>query len=121
MAETPTLDTLARLFLDLWQDQVSALAADPQTAEHWHRLVQIALGLPLAPGDDTAGAPGAPSSAAAPGLGGNDPHELARRVAELEGRVGALESGAVAARRPTGAGGPRPKPRAKPRRKPPAG
>ncbi|MBX6323792.1 MAG: hypothetical protein IRY94_18405, partial [Rhodospirillaceae bacterium] len=65
MAETPSLDALARRFLDLWQDQVSALAADPQTAEHWHRLVQVALGLPLGAAA-AAFAPGGAGEPAAP-------------------------------------------------------
>src|SRR5262245_8315537 len=122
MAEMPSLDSLTRMFLDLWQDQVSALAADPKTAEHWHRMVELALGMPTAtaaafglrPAHDAAGAPGAAAPAAASGLGGHDLGELVRRLAELEGRVAVLESGTLA-------GGKRPSPRRasrKPRAKP---
>src|SRR5215813_14019928 len=122
MADAPALEQLTRLFLDLWQDQVTALAADPKTAEHWHRMVQLTLGLPtaataaafgLAPGHDRSTPAGTPAAAAAPGLGGDNPGQLARRLAELEGRVAAMEPGAVAAGgrpRPRGAGR---KPRAK--------
>ena len=123
MADAPTLEQLTRLFLDLWQDQVAALAADPKTAEHWHRMVELALGLPtaataaafgLAPGRDGGATPGPTAAAAAPGLGGNDPGRLAGRVAALERRLAAMGPDAVA---DGGGAGPRRagrKPRAKP-------
>src|SRR5512145_1048929 len=41
MAEPPDLETLARRYLDLWQDQVSAMAADPELAETLGRLFQV--------------------------------------------------------------------------------
>src|SRR3546814_14243585 len=40
----PDLDDLARRYVDLWQDQVSALAADPEFAESLQK-VMAALGI----------------------------------------------------------------------------
>jgi len=39
MSETPDLDELAERYLDLWQDQMSALANDPEFAEVMNRLL----------------------------------------------------------------------------------
>lgn len=39
-AAAPDLDEIAARYLDLWQDQVSALAADPEFAEAWRKLVE---------------------------------------------------------------------------------
>src|SRR3954469_15247825 len=40
-SDPPTLESLARRYLDLWQDQWSALAVDPDVAENFARLFQI--------------------------------------------------------------------------------
>jgi len=40
-AEIPDLETLARRYLDLWQDQWAAWAADPEMAENLSRLFQL--------------------------------------------------------------------------------
>jgi hypothetical protein len=45
MPEPPDLETLARRYLDLWQDQVSALAADPEFTETLGRLLQVSAAL----------------------------------------------------------------------------
>jgi hypothetical protein len=39
MSDTADLDALAERYLDLWQDQMSALASDPEFAEVMNRLV----------------------------------------------------------------------------------
>src|SRR5437899_1827056 len=51
MSEPPDLETLARRYLDLWQDQVTALAVDPEAftaavgREIRRRLDEFATGL----------------------------------------------------------------------------
>lgn len=42
MADETDLDELARRYLDLWQDQMSALASDPEAAEAMTRLMTAA-------------------------------------------------------------------------------
>jgi hypothetical protein len=39
MPKPPDLETLSRRFLDLWQDQMTAMAADPEMAEVMTRLM----------------------------------------------------------------------------------
>ncbi len=39
MSDTPDLDELAERYLDLWQDQMTALASDPEFAEVMNRLL----------------------------------------------------------------------------------
>ncbi|MCM0020362.1 MAG: hypothetical protein NBV67_10245 [Tagaea sp.] len=39
--EPPSLDELAKKYLDLWQDQMTALAADPETARLMGRSLQL--------------------------------------------------------------------------------
>ena len=57
MADRAELDELARRYLDLWQDQVSALADDPAFAESLNRMMQ-AMG--LGPGAAWPAPPGWP-------------------------------------------------------------
>jgi hypothetical protein len=40
-SDVPTLDALARRYLDLWQEQWAALAADPAVAENLARMFQM--------------------------------------------------------------------------------
>ena len=128
MAEPPTMEELARRFLDLWQDQVAALAADPQVAAQWRQLMLASLGMSEALKGGAAreqaragAAPaGAAPAAAASGLGRDDPAGLARRVAALEQRLAAVESGAVGRGDAAGAGGAGRKPRGAAARKRPA-
>ncbi|MDH3474917.1 MAG: hypothetical protein OEM59_14640, partial [Rhodospirillales bacterium] len=42
MSDKADLDELARRYLDLWQDQISALAGDPEVAESLSRLAAAA-------------------------------------------------------------------------------
>ena len=128
MAESADLDQLAERFVDLWQDQMGAMAGDPELS----RLMRRMLGLwglgsgPLAaspfavapdpgPGSHEAGRNGdaaAPAGAAparpAPGDAGAVLVELVRRLGALEERLARLEAGSKESR---------PGPRAKPRRR----
>ncbi len=120
MSDTPDLENLARRFLDLWQDQLAAMASDPEAAESLNRLMALAgpAGAAFAtaygqtkPGEspthdgraqtDTApeAAPGAKTAAPAPGDGDDNMDELLRRLGDVERRLAELES------RPGGAGG----------------
>src|SRR3546814_10446208 len=112
----PDLEDLSRRYVDLWQDQVTALAADPEFAESVQKamagLGSAASGLPAAwsawpaalgsllaaARPDTVGkeqeshgrkpapAPGPAPAAAAPDGGGADMGVLAERLAALEDR-----------------------------------
>ncbi len=122
MSEQADLDELARRYLDLWQDQMTALAGDREFAEALQRLMTTmgvaggvaggaapefwrawpAMMTGRQPGqqteastdDGTGGrAPGAPAAAAAPDGGGVDLDQFARRLAALEERIAALEAG----------------------------
>jgi hypothetical protein len=98
MAEPPPLDELARRLLDLWQQQLSAWATDPQLARH--------MGAWLEAWSKSGGAaPRWPAPAgAAPDGGHLDLERIERRLAAVERRLAELE--------------PKPRPRA---RKRPAG
>lgn len=104
-------DRLARRYLDLWQSQLSGLAADQALTEQIARLfaaanAQVASALQAAQGAPHAAAsaasassgasvgasPGTASAAAASGHGADDLGELRKRVAALEARLAELES-----------------------------
>jgi hypothetical protein len=111
MADSPDLAALARRYVDLWQDQLTAMAADPALAESTARLLAalVPAGWPTQPPDqdDDAGifttgrgspgrskpgrasAPSSSPSGAAPAGAAFD--ERDRRIAQLTRRVGALE------------------------------
>jgi hypothetical protein len=107
MADSEDPGALARRFLDLWQEQVAAAAADPALAEMMRRLAEsqaawaalwTAAG-PSAqhgrPDDVPAPAPVPPHGAAPAGDasgGGGDAVRLAERLAALEARIAALEA-----------------------------
>jgi len=123
MSKPPDLDSLAELYLDLWQDQVTAMAdsgadtmvrllalmgsgaagsgaASNERAKNERDIdagqPQAADQRPRAAGNAAARA----ATAAAAPLGGDDRlAELAGRVAALEERIAALESDAGADRR----------------------
>ena len=99
MAEPPPLDELARRLLDLWQQQLSAWATDPQLARHmgawleaWSRSGGTQARWPAPAG-------------AAPGGGNLNLEGLEQRLAAVERRLAALEPK------------PRPRPRKRPARK----
>jgi hypothetical protein len=120
MPEPPDLDALARRYLDLWQDQVTAMAGDPQLAAAfarmfesaasvmpmqwlgvWLQAAQAAMRAGVAGGDDggrfaTDAKAGAAAAAAASGHRGGDVAGLRRRLADLEARVARLESAPAA-------------------------
>src|SRR5947207_2103157 len=95
-------DDVARRFIALWGDYLTALAADPKMAEPLHRwLGLVAAAMPGSPaGDaDPSGSNRAPArspadaAASAGAFGERDAAvaELARRLDELETRIAALE------------------------------
>jgi hypothetical protein len=116
MSEPPNLEALARRYLDLWQDQATALAGDAELARQigqWLSMMQAGMvhgfQSPNAAKPDTGGkttigtaTPATPSGGGQPGL-----DELARRLAALEKRLDRLEAGAKSSR---------PKPRGRTRR-----
>ena len=97
--DQPDLAALAKRFMDLWQEQTSALAADPELAESIGRfLAALPPGMPFWPGlGSGAGktsAPGRTPSAAAPSDGGGRGlDELASRLRHVEERLARLEAG----------------------------
>jgi hypothetical protein len=120
----PDLEQLARRYLDLWQEQVAAMATDPAVAEAVaHGIAMMSQGTAAlvlaaqAAAKDQAGAHEPTSSsepqrsaaaAAAPDDACGDPGRLEARLAAVEQRIAALEA-AVG-----GGGG---KPAAKPRKR----
>ena len=95
MAEPPPLDELARRLLDLWQQQLSAWATDPQLARHMGAWLE-------AWGKSGGTAARWPTAAGAASGGGNlDLERVERRLAAVERRLAELE----------------PKPRARPRKR----
>jgi hypothetical protein len=121
MAKPPDLEALAKRYLDLWQEHLSGLAADPKLAEVMARTVELmnagaaavatmAAGQAAAfardgkPPEDAAegrGAGGAGPATAPPASRAADSlvAQLARRVAELEQRLARLEAGTQGKRR----------------------
>lgn len=106
MADDSELQALARRYLDLWESQLSAMAADSELAEQLGRLfaatnasllnsVQAAAGEPGGrQGNSDAGANTADRTAAAAAARGNsvmDMAELERRLTALERRLDAIE------------------------------
>ncbi len=101
MSDPPDLDDLARRYLDLWQDQLSALADDDEVAEVMARTLELmttgaaALARNARADADDRAHPEDGTQAAPPARGGADPDlaELAGRVGALEERIAALEAG----------------------------
>jgi hypothetical protein len=92
-------DRLARRYLDLWQSQLSGLAADQTLTEQIARLfaaanaqVASAIQAAQAASHATAVATGTASAAAASGHSPDDLGELRKRVAALEARIAELEA-----------------------------
>lgn len=95
---TNDFDRLARRYLDLWQSQLSGLAADRTLTEQVARLfaaanAQVASAIQAAQGHNHAASapPGTAPFAAAPQHGADDVGELRKRVAALEARLAELE------------------------------
>jgi hypothetical protein len=114
MPTPPDLASLAERYLDLWQEQVAALANDPALAAAMAGLLRVFdaaarladRGRQGAGGElgtaDAAAAPGGTAAAAAASRGSQPDHaELARRLAECEARLAALEAAARPPRRGT--------------------
>lgn len=111
-APVPDPAEIAEQFLDLWQQQLAAVATDDTVADTIQQLTRAFFAgvMPPAPAGDhesgdripEADADDAKDSAedraasggAAPVAGGDELVELRRRVAELEERLARLESGA---------------------------
>src|SRR6516165_8516280 len=96
MSEQPDLEALARRYLDLWQDQATALAGDAELARQlgrWLGLLQSGMTNAVR---SAAPSPGPASAAAAPGGGEPRLGELARRLAAVEERLARLEARAGA-------------------------
>lgn len=91
MAAPPDLASLAKRYVDLWQDQLIAMAADPDLASMFARVVGE-LSPTAADGRGRPQAAGSKASAAAPGERGDSLGEFARRLAAIEERLAALEA-----------------------------
>src|SRR6185437_2149871 len=115
MAEPPDLASLAKRYVDLWQDQLIAMAADPALAESTARIL-AALAPAVWPhqdrGFDAGPAPRAAAARAAPDERDGRVAQLARRLAALEKRLAALEAGLRGPRR-----GAQPRAQRRPRKK----
>ena len=104
--EPPSLEALVRRFLDLWQSQVAAVAADPETNLLLGRLIEAQIGAAdaivkasqagaRAPDEHRRGAGAGETraeAAAAPSHDGeHDVAELARRLTACEKRLARME------------------------------
>jgi hypothetical protein len=109
MAEPPDFAELAKRYVDLWQDHLTAIAGDPALADSMARLFTGVLPWPpyAGVGGERGFAPSAGASAAPPSPPERDRGmaQLARRLAAAEERIAALEArgrgaGAGAAKKP---------------------
>ncbi|MEI9983786.1 MAG: hypothetical protein WDN69_11615 [Aliidongia sp.] len=132
MTKPPDLEDLARRYVELWQDQIAAAAADPELTDALVRMMQVAgSGLAAStamwqnfwagtaarytapPGEGlhtydgnrhypsawATPAPGPAPAAGASPVGGDDLAQLHARLAVLEERLAAVETGPRPARR----------------------
>ncbi|MEE9140256.1 MAG: hypothetical protein V3U18_05710 [Alphaproteobacteria bacterium] len=103
MSEPPDLETLSRRFLDLWQDQMTAMANDPALAEVMTRLVG------MAPPGMAASIPPAIGGASGGAKEGADPTSEAQREGDTPAVSGRRKSKppsrAAAASASSGGGG----------------
>jgi len=137
MDEPPDLDTLARRYLDLWQDQVTAMAGDSALSAALGRLFETATAAtPMAwmelwtrqaaqagavergerLGEGGGGTRGGAKAGAAPAAAasedrGRDLSRIERRLAALEARLGRIEAGLEPAGGPVRAAPARPRKR----------
>src|SRR5215469_16769519 len=87
----PDIEALARRYLDLWQDQATALAGDAELARQlgrWLSLMQSGMAHAF---QSAFTAPGTATAAAASGGSESRLDELARRLAAVEKRLARLE------------------------------
>jgi hypothetical protein len=91
-------EDVARRFIALWGDYLTALSADPKTAEPIRRWLGLfAAAMPdLAPHEAGRSGPARPPADAAAAAGASGEHDavvakLARRLDEIESRIAALE------------------------------
>ncbi|MEX1205497.1 MAG: hypothetical protein WEB85_09630 [Dongiaceae bacterium] len=94
-AEAPDLDALARRYLDLWQDQVAAVAGDADLIQEMTRLIALigaAAGAAAWNGRPPAPGPGAVSEAG--GGGDGSASDGAGRAAAGGGAAGAAAASA---------------------------
>ncbi len=121
MSDQPDLAALAREYLDLWEDQLTAMATDPDMARQSARffdalsafgaqtnpLVSANLAAMLRtptesrdePDDATSSEDGAQTAPASSDDRDERLDQLTRRVADLEKRIAELEAGAGGARK----------------------
>lgn len=108
MTETPDLDALARQYLDLWQQHLSELAGDGETADAIAKSIELMNGSAAAfarmaenaslqpreqpHGDTTEHPSGAQAPGPAPEPSDDVLDRLSRRIGELEKRIHVLES-----------------------------
>lgn len=118
---TPDLSALATRYVDLWQKQVAAAAADPDLAAGFAAMLRIAgsgaglfdparlaaLAAETSLGHtDRGSAPGTGAGGTAPRDRGDELERIARRLDAIDARLAALES-----RLDGGGGSPSPAPR----------
>jgi hypothetical protein len=96
--DRPDLAALAKRFMDLWQEQMNAVAGDPALAESIGRfMASMPPGMPFWPGrHDAKGGAKAPGSASDERGRGVD--QLASRLDAIEKRLARLEGGTRAKR-----------------------
>ena len=88
MADPPDLATLAKRYVDLWQDQLIALAAHPELAEALARLLAAVPPSSWPAGFRDPAADRAASAADTSGGGDHELRELLRRLAAAEEQIG---------------------------------
>src|SRR5215475_2455394 len=109
----PDIEALARRYLDLWQDQATALAGDAELARQlgrWFSVMQSGMANAVqaasstSAAGDSAGKPAAGTAAPAAASGGGELRldELARRLAAVEERLTRIEAGAGGPGKPAG-------------------
>ena len=95
MADAPEIHDLARRYLDLWQQQFTQMANDPEIAAAVAKLSTTVFpagvaGLSQAPAYE-AGTNGTAAARGSSERGGGDLDKLSDRLAALEKRLAALE------------------------------
>ncbi|HET9147617.1 MAG TPA: hypothetical protein VFN77_06180, partial [Acetobacteraceae bacterium] len=101
-----TVESLARDWIELWQSELAAMAADRELREGWTQMLSlwagaassaVEAGMRMARHDGARGssashdAARAAPGAAAPDAGRDEIERLHRRIADLEARLAAME------------------------------